>query len=48
MLALGFGLVTTISIVWAAATLFFGLTSEHHDIDELDDDDDDKALFVDG
>ena len=46
MLALGFGLVTAISMVWVAGTLFFGHASENKDKDEVDDDD--KALFLEG
>ena len=46
MLALGFGLVAVISVVWVAGTLFFGLTSESQNTKE--EDDDDKAFsFVD-
>ena len=51
VLAIGFGLVTAISMVWVAGTSFFGLTSEHRDNDDEDDDDDvddQKALFLEG
>ena len=41
MLALGFGLVTVISVVWVAGTLFFGLRSGN----DQNEDDEDDTLF---